>query len=433
MPIVDRRSVPHPAHKSPGWEWLEDLPKDWEVRKVKQCLAINESTLPETTNPDLQFRYIEIGAVDSGDLVEPPAIIRFSAAPSRARRIVKDGDTIVSTVRTYLKAVWYADDPGDDLICSTGFAVLTPKQGTIPKFASYVAQSAPFTDQVTAESVGIAYPAISEKKLGNLRILVPPPDEQAAIVRFLDHVDEQSQRYITSKERLIALLEEERQALVHQAVTRGLDPNVRLKPSGVEWLGDVPEHWEIRRLKTICDMKSGENITAVSIETAGEYAVYGGNGLRGYTSEFTHDGDYVLVGRQGALCGNVHIARGQFWASEHAVVTTLLPNHILEWLGALLEIMNLNQYSIAAAQPGLAVERVMNLWVPVPPREDQENIAASIGRQTKRIDNNTNQARRQIDLMNDYRTRLIADVVTGHLDVREASVQVRQPEHHGWQ
>ena len=310
MPIVDRRSVPHPAHKSPGWEWLEDLPKDWEVRKVKQCLAINESTLPETTNPDLQFRYIEIGAVDSGDLVEPPAIIRFSAAPSRARRIVKDGDTIVSTVRTYLKAVWYADDPGDDLICSTGFAVLTPKQGTIPKFASYVAQSAPFTDQVTAESVGIAYPAISEKKLGNLRILVPPPDEQAAIVRFLDHVDEQSQRYITSKERLIALLEEERQALVHQAVTRGLDPNVRLKPSGVEWLGDVPEHWEIRRLKTICDMKSGENITAVSIETAGEYAVYGGNGLRGYTSEFTHDGDYVLVGRQGALCGNVHIALG---------------------------------------------------------------------------------------------------------------------------
>ena len=81
-------------------------------------------------------------------------------------------------------------------------------------------------------------------------------------------------------------------------------------------------------------MKSGEGITAMSIENEGEYPVYGGNGLRGYTSEFTHDGDYVLIGRQGALCGNVHIARGQFWASEHAVVTTVYTDHILEWLNA---------------------------------------------------------------------------------------------------
>ena len=146
---------------------------------------------------------------------------------------------------------------------------------------------------------------------------------------------------------------------------------MKLKDSGVEWLGDVPEHWEIQRLKTVCAMKSGEGITAMSIEDKGEYPVYGGNGLRGYTSEFTHDGDYVLIGRQGALCGNVHIARGQFWASEHAVVTTVFPDHTLEWLSALLEIMNLNQYSIAAAQPGLAVERVMNLWIPVPLRKSR--------------------------------------------------------------
>ena len=239
MATVHPQSVPNPA----------TMPTDWQIKKVKQCLSVNESTLPEATDPDLEFRYIEIGAVNSGDLVEPPPIVRFSEAPSRARRIVKAGDTIVSTVRTYLKAVWHADDPDDDLICSTGFAVLTPKEGTIPKFASYVAQSIPFTDQVTSESVGIAYPAISEKKLGDLTILVPPPEEQAAIVRFLDHADEQIRRYIAAKQRLIALLEEERQALVHQAVTRGLDPNVRLKPSGVEWLGNVPEHWEIGPLK----------------------------------------------------------------------------------------------------------------------------------------------------------------------------------------
>ena len=122
----------------------------------------------------------------------------------------------------------------------------------------------------------------------------------------------------------------------------------------------MPEHWEVRRLKTVCGMKSGDGITAMSIEPAGEYPVYGGNGLRGYTSSYTHDGNFALIGRQGALCGNVHIAQGRFWASEHAVVATVHSGHALEWFGAILGVMNLNQYSIAAAQPGLSVERVLN-------------------------------------------------------------------------
>ena len=96
---------------------------------------------------------------------------------------------------------------------------------------------------------GVAYPAISETKLGTLCLPLPPLSEQRAIVRYLDYVDRRIRRYITAKQKLIDLLEEEKQAIINQAVTRGLDPNVRLKPSGVEWLGDVPEHWEVRRVK----------------------------------------------------------------------------------------------------------------------------------------------------------------------------------------
>ncbi len=139
----------------------------------------------------------------------------------------------------------------------------------------------------------------------------------------------------------------------------GLNPYPAYKDSGVPWLGEVPAHWEIRRLKTLCSMESGNGITAMSIEPTGEYPVYGGNGLRGYTSNYTHDGNFVLIGRQGALCGNVHIAHGRFWASEHAVVTTAHSGYSPGWLGAILGVMNLNQYSIAAAQPGLSVERVL--------------------------------------------------------------------------
>ena len=337
-------------------------------------------------------------------------------------KVVRKGQFAMNKMKAWQGS--YGISPLDGIV-SPAYFVFDVK-GVTEDFFNRAIRSREYVTHFARASDGVRIGQwdLSPEQMREIPILVPPYNEQAAIVRYLDHADEQIQRYIASKERLIALLEEERQALVHQAVILGLDPTVRLKPSGVEWLGDVPEHWGIRRLKTICYMKSGEGITATSIETEGEYPVYGGNGLRGYTFEFTHNGDYVLIGRQGALCGNIHVAREKFWASEHAVVATLSPNHVLEWFSALLEVMNLNQYSIAAAQPGLAVDRVMNLWAPIPPREEQAHIATRMGRQTERIDNIVNNARRQIDFMNEYRTRLIADVVTGQLDVREAAAQL---------
>ncbi len=265
---------------------------------------------------------------------------------------------------------------------------------------------------------------IYSSQLKYLSIPLPPLPEQSAIVRYLDHADRRIRRYVDAKRKLVDLLEEEKQAVINRAVTRGLDPDVRLKPSGVEWLGDVPAHWEVRRLKTVCEMKTGEGITAERIEESGEFPVYGGNGLRGYTSSYTHDGQYALIGRQGALCGNVHMARGRFWASEHAVVATLDPEHVVDWFGATLKAMDLNQYSIAAAQPGLAVERVLNLHLPVPPSREQAAIAQYLDKATAGIDAAIARAQRQIELVEEYRTRLVSDVVTGKLDVREAADQL---------
>ncbi|MDE2861455.1 MAG: restriction endonuclease subunit S, partial [Chloroflexota bacterium] len=269
-----------------------------------------------------------------------------------------------------------------------------------------------------------AVPGLNRNDAYESILPLPPLPEQWTIVRYLDHVDRRIRRYVDAKRKLITLLEEEKQAVINQAVTRGLDPNVRLKPSGAEWLGDVPEHWEVRRLKTICSMKSGEGITAESIEAVGDYPVYGGNGLRGYASSYTHDGAFVLIGRQGALCGNVHIARGRFWASEHAVVAAQIGGQEIGWFGAILTAMNLNQYSIAAAQPGLAVERILNLYLPVPSTIEQRTIAEHLDRATTNIEAAIARARRQVELVGEYRTRLIADVVTGKLDVREASAQL---------
>ena len=197
-----------------------------------------------------------------------------------------------------------------------------------------------------------------------------------------------------------------------------LKPYSRYKDSGVQWLGKVPEHWQVPRVKDLCRMRSGDGITAESIQPVGLYPVYGGNGQRGYTAEYTHDGTFVLIGRQGALCGNVHLACGRFWASEHAVVTTARSGYLPEWLGAMLSVMDLNQYSIAAAQPGLSVERVLNLPLPVPPASEQAAIVRFLDHADRRIRRYIRAKQKLIVLLEEQKQAMVHEAVMGQLDVR---------------
>ena len=153
-----------------------------------------------------------------------------------------------------------------------------------------------------------------------------------------------------------------------------------------DWLDALPRHWERKKLKYVASLESGEAITTDDIAESGKYAVFGGNGLRGYTSAYTHCGRHVLIGRQGALCGNINYSTGRFWASEHAVVAATKAEADVTWLGELLRSMNLNQYSQSAAQPGLAVDVIANLEIPVPPYSEQRAIADYLDRETARLD-----------------------------------------------
>jgi len=193
-------------------------------------------------------------------------------------------------------------------------------------------------------------------------------------------------------------------------------PYPKYKPSGVEWLGDVPEHWEIKRLKHLALLKSGEPITTEEIEETGDHPVYGGNGIRGYTDRFTHEGFFVLIGRQGALCGNINYANDKFWASEHAVVVRPSKPFVAIWMGELLRCMDLNQYSISAAQPGLSIDRIKDLHIPIPPLSEQQAIADFLDRETGRIDALIEKKERLLELLADQRAALISRAVTRGLD-----------------
>jgi type I restriction enzyme S subunit len=168
----------------------------------------------------------------------------------------------------------------------------------------------------------------------------------------------------------------------------------------------------------MASLKSGENITSTEFEKYGEYPVFGGNGLRGYFSKYTHEGEYVIIGRQGALCGNINYTKGKCWVSEHAIVVNPTTKFVTFWMGELLKAMNLNRYSISAAQPGISVENIKKLKIPVPPLQEQQAIANYLDRETSQIDNLIEKTKQSIEYLKEYRTALISSAVTGKIDVR---------------
>ena len=169
-----------------------------------------------------------------------------------------------------------------------------------------------------------------------------------------------------------------------------------MKKSHIDWCPMIPDHWEEKRIKDIAFLQSGNSITSMEIDEDGEYPVYGGNGKRGYTNRYTNEGDYVLIGRQGALCGNINYAHGKFYATEHAVVVYTHNDEITYWLGETLKAANLNRLSMTAAQPGLAVSTINLQFIPYPPREERIRIAAYLDTKLSEID-------RQVSLLTSKR------------------------------
>jgi len=422
---------PYAEYKESGLPWLGQVPRHWEVSRLKGRLTRNDAGVWSdkfSDNGTTVLRSTE-QTVDGGWKLNAPAKILLSASQVASATLAV-GDLLVtksSGSPLHIGKTSLVNSEIADLGCcfSNFMQRLRVNTATDPQFAWRLLNSAIGREQFvfqTTTTTGLGN--LNGTILANCWFPFPPLDEQAAIVRFLDWANGRLERAIRAKRKVIALLGEQKQAIIHRAVTRGLDPSVPLKPSGIPWLRDIPQHWEVRRLKHLAQFQSGDGITSLQIEPAGPFPVYGGNGLRGFSTRYTHEGHYALIGRQGALCGNINFAEGQFFASEHAVVPTLRSEMAVVWFGELLRLMNLNQYSQSAAQPGLAVERIKNLYAPVPPAGEQHEIVEQLESSTLPLNTTISRLEREIELLREYRTRLVADVVTGKLDVREAALRL---------
>lgn len=451
----------YPRMRPSGVEWLSDVPEHWEVRRIKYLLTLNESTLSEDTSPDFTFDYVDIGSVGTGRLLDAPKRIKFQDSPSRARRVIREGDTLFSTVRTYLKAVWQAKAIHSNLVASTGFVVLTPGQTTFPKFVSWFCQCGLFTDWVSSISVGVAYPAIPETDFASVHFVVPPFTEQKAIAHVLDHTTNQIDRLIQANERLIELLGELKQATIHEAVTGRIDvrtgrPYAKYKDSGVEWLGDVPKHWVCSRLRNIAKIHFSNVDKHVR---DGEKPVRLCNYADVYHNDRIHsDMDFMKatastdeVNRHRLVVGDVLITKdSEVWndigvpALVESSDSDLVCGYHLAQLrpikgklqgrflhGALSCSRVAIQFHIRAngvTRFGLSQDSIKSVWLPVPPHAEQTAIGHFLDHTTNHIEKSIDARTKNIDLLKEFRTRLIADVVTGKVDVRASAAELPDSE-----
>ena len=399
--------------------WLDSLPSHWQVKKLKY---LGDSIIGLTYSPDdvVQFE-------DKGTLVLRSSNVQNKKLAFDDNVYVKK--EIPEKLRTQL---------GDILICArNGSRALIGKNAEIDesavgltfgafmmifrsehnRYLSYVFNSAIFEYQ-SGTFLTATINQLTSSNLNSFEVPLPPKAEQAKIANFLDHETAQIDSLIDKQQTLIQLLKEKRQAVISHAVTKGLNPNAPMKDSGVEWLGEVPEHWNIVKLSYRMKLLSGDGITSQDIEPTGQYPVYGGNGLRGYTDRYNCEGHHVLIGRQGALCGNINLAQGKFFATEHAVVVYPYQDFNISFLSEFLRFMDLGQYSVSAAQPGISVERINGLKILVPPYYEQTEIGEHVENIIKRFEDLSTKANQQIKLLQERRTALISAAVTGKIDVR---------------
>ena len=404
------------TYKDSGIQWVGEIPSHWEIVKLRYTGTF-ENGLTYST----------------GDIVEDDGILVLRSSNIQNEHITFDDCVYVNSVPKELMV-----SKGDIIICSrNGSAALIGKCAIIEdnvkasfgafmmryraninnKYAFYLFLSAIANYRGLFSTSTINQLTMSI--INQMQVALPSDTEQKNIATYLDRKVSQIDATIAEKEQMLEDLKAYRSAIVSEAVTKGLDKNVEMKDSGIEWCREIPKHWNVQKIKFLSNMLSGTNLTSEQILEEGLYPVYGGNGIRGYYNDFNTEGTRVLVGRQGALCGNVNLASGKFWATEHAVVCHPIQYYDSDWFSALLETMNLNQYSQSAAQPGLSVEKIKNLSIPIPPITEQVRIGVFIKKQKELISSSLCEIESQINDLKSYKSTLITEAVTGKIDLRD--------------
>ena len=383
-------------------------PSHWQCIKPKFFVSLDKGRKPNDTSFDNTGLppYLTMDVLRGRDtLVQYP----FS---SENLLEVHDNDTLI---------LWDGANAGEVMASKHGFLSSTMALVNFDTtkfnkfFMLYLLKSKEPVFKLKAS--GTTIPHFDGKYFLDTPIAFPNYDEQTVIAEYLDEVTGKIDALVAEKQALVDELRAYRTSLITETVTRGLNPNAPLKNSGIDWLGDIPQHWQTSKLKYYIDINSGVAINREEIVPDGKYPVYGGGERIGDTNNYNIDSGTIIIGRVGARCGCVKLVDEPAWATDNALICTTSLNP--KYLSTLLEAANLNRLNESNAQPLITSTKVKNLVVSLPPIPEQKAIADFLDAKTAKIDETIAELEAQLKDLADYKQAVITEAVTGKVDVRE--------------
>ncbi len=396
------------SYKDSGVKWLGEIPSHWEVRKMKFTFKERSKkgfpTLPllaATQNHGVikkeEYEYRTVEATKSLETL----------------KLVEVGDFVIS-LRSFQGGIELCHDKG---IISPAYTILCPINISGSYF-KHLGKSSIFIQLLKSMVTGIREGQnIDYCKLRENILPIPSAEEQESIANYLDATTSKIDKAIAQQQKMIDLLNERKQIIINNAVTKGLAPNVKMKSSGVDWIGEIPEHWEIRKVKAFGPIKSGDGIKNSELSDEGKYPVWGGNGLMGFTDRYNKDKNAIVIGRVGALCGNVRYLSIPTFVTDNALILSLSNNIDHNYLLNALIAANLNSLNTSNAQPLITGAKVKNVVIPYPPLGEQNIIVQRLNILVDHIDNAIINCNKQISLLQERKQIIINDVVTGKVKV----------------
>ena len=448
---------PYPAYKDSGVDWLGEVPTHWEVRRLAQIGKLSKgnggSKDDEVSTGIPCIRYGDLYTTHNYFIRKSRSFIPKDKTPEYTA--IKFGDVLFAGSGETIDEIGKSavNLMQKEAYCGGDVILFRPALQIEPRYLGYATDCRPATAQKAIMGRGITVMHIYGTQLKYLTLPLPPLPEQTAIVRFLDPADRRIRRYIRAKQKLIALLEEQRQAIIHQAVTGQIDvrtgqPYPAYKPSGVEWLGDVPAHWEVRRVKQVSRIQGGFAFSSDIFGNEGVPVVRMHNIHRGVLflddvvrvpehqckdAFALEEGDIVYglsgsIGTTGSLGNYAVVRRADLPAQLNQRVARLQPmrdplvdSFLVRSLQTKTFYEQVLSHTSGTAQFNVSTKDIGNVAIALPPVDEQQRIVRHLSSTVVDIDPAITRASREIDLLHEYRTRQIADAVTGKLDVREAA------------
>ncbi len=434
---------PYPEYKDSGLPWLGQVPAHWELRPVFGAFIPNKERnygLKEKTVLSLSYGRIIIRPIEKLHGLVPESFETY--------QIVNPGDIVIRTTdlqndHTSLR-VGMVRNRG---IITSAYLALKLVDGVDPEFGFQYLNVWDLSKAIYGYGSGLRQ-SLDFSDFKRMPVPLPPPAEQAAIVRFLDHATSRLERAIRAKKKIIALLNEQKQAIIHRAVTRGLDPDVKLKPSGIPWLGDIPEHWEVRKLWSLF-RKQGSGTTPNGDHFYGGPINWVMSGdlnddfvcntkrsvheiaLQTYSTLKLYPSGSLVIAMYGATIGKTGILESHACTNQACcVLAHPVEGVMVRFVQFVVQTIKPHLLSVAygGGQPNINAEVVRSLRIGFPPVVEQESILKDVDASTGQLSIAISRLEREINLLREYRTRLVADVVTGKLDVRLAAAKIRDDE-----